>query len=246
MACTPERSIALGELAAGRLDEAEVLAVLEHVEGCPSCSEELDLVARMVAGAAAGAASGRVPRRPRPLGRLLRWAPVAAAAAALVASLPWLVRPGGGGPADPRALASLDALPIRATTLRGPGANPDLARAVERLAAGETDAAMRELERLRASLAPDAPERPLADLYLGLAAVRAGALERALAPLEAAAKDGVGLVRERALWYLANARLALADVDGAEADLRRLEALGGDYAPNAREKLAAIAAWRSR
>jgi hypothetical protein len=60
--------------------------------------------------------------------------------------------------------------------------------------------------------------------------------------LDEAARAGTGLVRERALWYRANARLAAGEAEAALRELRALEALGGDYELNARDLAEAIEA----
>ena len=80
MACTPERSRLIGDFVNGRLDADASAEVLDHVEECAACSEELDVNAKLVA--AAERHGSRLFRPPTPS---LDWrVPVAIAATLLV------------------------------------------------------------------------------------------------------------------------------------------------------------------
>lgn len=237
MACRTERSISIGDFVSGHLAPEHALELLDHVETCLDCSRELDLAAGMVAAAdkRGAAAFARPGRR--------RWLLLAAAAAgiAVVGLYAW------NRFDDVRCrralveLASLEPIAVSDVVLRGADgiSDPGLYRAaIERYAAGDFAAAETKL----ADLLADAPENPLFALYLGVARLQVGKAAEALAPLETAAARGEDLVQERALWYLASARLALADGPGAIEILERLVARAGDYEPNARDKLSAVRA----
>jgi hypothetical protein len=113
---------------------------------------------------------------------------------------------------------------------------------MERYAAGDYAGAADALAGLASVLPADAPARALVWLYLGIARAQTGRTAEAVGALDEAARAGTGLVRERALWYRANARLALGETEAALGELRALAALGGDYELNAREKAEAIEA----
>ena len=104
MACTTDRSEQIAALAAGRIAAAQAEDLLEHLDGCRQCSQELDAVADLVAagerdpGLLAGA--GDAPRR-----RL--WLTLAAAAALVATALLWQPF---ARPPTLRELASIDAL----------------------------------------------------------------------------------------------------------------------------------------
>ena len=97
-----------------------------------------------------------------------------------------------------------------------------------------------EVLETSASSAPlEGEGRALLFLYLGIARLQigdAGGAESALRRgCTEPSEEGEELVRERTLWYLAQARLLLEDTDGALATLTQLEELQGDYEWNARE-----------
>jgi len=95
VACSPKRSEEIGDLAAGRLGPLEAQDLLEHLEGCGACSEELDLVADLVAATAEPGGKPSVSPRSRFLSPGLA---VLAAAAAILAALGiWRLVPGWGG-----------------------------------------------------------------------------------------------------------------------------------------------------
>ena len=48
MACTADYSTQIAALATSRLDGHSIGTLLDHVEGCPTCSEELEVVAATV------------------------------------------------------------------------------------------------------------------------------------------------------------------------------------------------------
>jgi len=235
MACQTERSIAIGDLVSGNLPAEPAIGLLDHVETCEACSRELDLAARLVAAAErrGDAAFALSPRR-----RWLRFAAVAAAVL-VIGFLAWIRLDAARTRRAIVELASLEPIAVSDVVLRGAEGNADperYRRAIERYAAGDFAAAEGEF----AALLADAPENPLVALYLGSARLQLGQPAEALPPLETAAERGEGLVQERALWYLAGAKLALVDGPGAIEVLERLLALEGDYEPNARDKLSAV------
>jgi hypothetical protein len=225
MACTPQRSHTIGELAGGRLTAGAVEELLDHVESCRPCSRELDDVAALLAAAPALRASARPAFWPRALGLL-------GAAAALVLAL-LLANSGDGRRArELTALADPTPLPALPGVLRGDPADERARPALADYAAGRWPEAARGLAAARAA----GDQRPLVALYLGLARLQF-APDEALEPLASAAQAGEGLLAERALWYLAQAHLLRRDEDAARAALTRLVQRSGDYELNARELL---------
>ena len=122
MACTPDHSRALGDLAAGTLPEAETIALLVHLDDCPDCSDEMEVVAAL-----ATAAEDRPHAflaEPRPWWRRPEFLVLPAAAAAAIVISFALSGPERetGTPSDVSTLASAPPLPATAPLLRaGPG-----------------------------------------------------------------------------------------------------------------------------
>lgn len=230
MACTPQRSLSIGELAASRLDAAALDELLDHIEGCAACSHELDGVAALV-----GAADEARPARPRSL-RPLLW-PLLAAAAALVL---WLApRPGGGEVARLRELARIAPITVPDSTLRTAAAQAparEWRAAMELYRNADWERCAAALEDLRAG----GDERALLDLYLGIARAQAGREREAVTALQRAERGSTGLLRQHALWHRAHAHLALGEGPAAIGVLEELVALDEDYAPNARQLLSAV------
>jgi len=267
MACTTEQSTAIGDLAAGRIDPDRALELFDHVEGCDACSEEWDLVAGLVATAERRGPGlfGPTGDQQTPSFTLLRgrrsWLSLAAAAAVLVAFGLWGARDWGtatpvtlatpatmGEPLQMARLAQLAPTLAPRSVLRSGTATTDEAyrAALELYAQGDFEGAQRGLAALLAELAGEAPQRPLVLLYFAIARLQGADPSGAEAALERAARTGSGLIAERARWYLANARLAGGDVDGALDAFRELEALAGDYELNARRQIEAIEAALAR
>ena len=229
MACTLEHSQRIGELAGGRLDAAGAAELLAHLEGCRACSQELDLVADLLR--AAPAARTRTSGRPN-----LRLVLGAVALAAAVAVLFFSLRPR----APERRLHDLARLtppPVAGLVLRGEGAaDVPLAEALEAFGARDYRLAAERLQALDESR----PDGALTLFYLGVARLELGEHEPALAALGRAAELGTSLLVEQALWYRAQAHLALDQGAEARAVLRRLVELDGDFEPNARALLAEL------
>ena len=241
MACSSERSDQLAQLAAGQLDASQFDALLEHVEGCASCSNELDTVALVVAGESTSTASGATALRALPAtarrGNSLRWLLAVAAALALV----FLVREA----LVPRSassiaeLASIEPVALIESTLRG-GAIGTAAEAEDAWARGQ--AHYRALEFGAASAAfeqafANGDRRALVQLYLGVALLQTGDLDRAALALASAERDGAGLVAQRAAWYRVNLHLLQGDAVAARTRLVAIVAGGGDYQINAQQLL---------
>lgn len=230
MACTETRREQIADLAAGRLGADAADDVLAHVAVCGDCSDEFDLVADLVRVRPAADT-----RAARPGLRL--WRPVLALAAVLVAAL--LVRDvWWPDPPSIRELAQVTPIVAPESLLRGdPGdRGPEFARGMAAYAQGAWATAV---EQLRIT-ATRRPEDALALLYVGIAEIQAGDPRAAVAPLQAAARHGSGLVAERGLWFLANTHLLLDDREAARAALESLLELDGDYAANAEALLRSL------
>lgn len=229
MACTPERSEEIGELAGGRLAAADAAGLIEHVEGCAACSREMDLVADLL----------HVPSRSLAAGRNLsaaRWAGGLIALAAAAAVLFFFLR-SSAPERRVRDLARLSPPPSAGLVLRGdeqPGAGFEQASA--HFAAGDH---ARAAEGFQALLATQ-PDDPLVLFYLGLARLQLGELDAAIDALRRAEEAGADLLAEQALWYRSQAHLARDEGAQARALLARLVELDGDYEPNARALLAEL------
>ena len=238
MACSTERSTQIGDLAAGRIGAEAAGELLDHLERCRECSAEFDVCADLVAAADLAGARLFAGRS----GAVLRWRfPIAVAAAVLLGLGLWISFSGRGGTSRTALarLASTEPLPAAGFVLRSDapeGTRQAYREAMERYGKGDFAGAVERLAGVTAS----SPDDPLANLYLGICRLQTGAVAEATAPLERAAEKGEDLVRERALWYLGSARLALGEGEAALSTFERLADLGGDYEPNAREKVAAI------
>jgi tetratricopeptide (TPR) repeat protein len=236
MACTTDRSTEIGDLSAGRLDAQASGALLDHLERCGECSAEFDLVADLLA--AADREGPALFARGRSRIRLVHGASalLAAAAAVLLAVVIW--RPGPGAPSL-SDIASTEPIPAASALLRSEAPSPrprEYLEAMDSYGRGDYAGAAGRL----VAFLEGAPADALANLYLGVCRLQTGDPGEAIAPLRRAAEGGDGLLRERALWYLGNAHLAAGDGERAREVFDRLAALGGDYEPNAREKLRAI------
>jgi len=233
MACTPERSEEIGELVGGRLGAADAAKLIEHMDGCAACSEELDLVADLLHAPSHAVAAGRSRFARRWAGGLVA---LATAAAVLFSFL--FLRPS----APERRVRDLARLAPPATAglvLRGGvDAEPEAGfeHAIERFAAGDHARAADGFEALLATR----PDDPLVLFYLGVARLQQGELDAAIDALRRAEELGTDLLAEQALWYRSQAHLARDE--GAEARdlLAHLVELDGDFEPNARALLAEL------
>lgn len=232
MACTTDRSEQIVALVHGRLDAEAAGEFLEHLAGCRACSVEFDLANDLVAAAPAAM------RNP-----VLTLQRVLAIAAILMVAIALWWQPWSGTVRTLAELAQIDRIEILDSTLRGPGdpdTDPDRDAAIAAWRADDFATAARHFEVI---VARDA-HAALAQLYLGLARLQLGTPTEAVPALSAAVDDGKGLVQERALWYRAIAHLRTEAIPAARADLDTLVKIDGDYAPNARELLDALARLR--
>jgi len=231
MACNHQRSEQIADFSAGHLRGDLVDNLLDHLDGCEPCSQEFDLAADL-ATLGAPVAELRPVATPDPVRRrpLLRMVLPAAAAAALLLTIV-----GRGSDPPVSSLASLEALHYPTSVLRG--GDDDLRRAaMERYQAGDFERAAAEL----GALAQENDQDALAHFYGGLALLQLDRMTDAQTALTAAVAASEGLLRERALWYLANTELALEQGQRAQTTLERLIGLDGEYVLDARAKLDAL------
>jgi len=232
MACSPTRREQIADMAHGRLDDGAATDLLEHVASCEPCSNEFDLVADMVTAAPdlAATAEANTSAPPKNRGLLLL-------AAALLLITPLLIwQPWGSDPSKSAAEhADLTPPPAPESLLRGePGPRGEaFARGMHAYGQSEFTAASKELR----AVCETRPDDALAHLYYGIAASQTDDKRQAIAPLRVAADKGTGLLKERALWFLANVYLNTEQVDEARTTLGTLRDLDGDYAINAEELL---------
>lgn len=229
MACTPERSEEIGELAGGRLSAAGAAGLIEHVEGCAACSREMDLVADLLHARSGSPAATWDRSAPR-------WAGGLFALAAAAAVLFFFLR-SSAPERRLRDLAQLAPPPSAGLVLRG-AAQPEAGfeQASAHFAAGDHARAASSLQALLATH----PDDPLVLFYLGLARLQLGELDAAIDALRRAEEAGADLLAEQALWYRVQAHLARDEGAQARALLARLVELDGDYEPNARALLAEL------
>lgn len=236
MACTRERSNAIGDLAAGRLSAAGAEDLLEHLDSCPECSAEFSLVADLVG--ASERQGGSVSSRPRAI-KLLRPVLSAAAAVLIAVTIWWAVSDRGESGVTLRSLAEKSSLPSTGSVLRTAGQTQRdhvLKNAMELYSREDFAGAEKELSRV-IELEPD---NALAHLYLGISRLQAEMTSQAVPPLIRASELGEDLVQERALWFLGNAYLMLDQGHRALETFKTLEAKEGDYELNARDLAARI------
>ncbi len=233
MACNQSRSEQIAALAAGRLDERGSADLLAHAGSCAACSAEIDLVADLVRAAPRSVRGGRLGASRSRLAILV--AALVVAGFAFFWWEPWHEHPNGLA-----ALANVTPIQAPADVLRGPDVaarGDEYARGIAAYRRGDFAAAIEPL----GAVAERRPKDALTHLYLGIAVLQTGDPSRALPALNVAADSGAGLVRERGLWYLGNAQLLLEHAGAARSAFERLRDLDGDYAPNARAMLAALA-----
>ncbi|MFH2002455.1 MAG: hypothetical protein ABIK28_22470 [Planctomycetota bacterium] len=240
MACTKERSSAIGELVAGRLGPAETEALLDHIGRCAACSVEFDDLADLIgamersgpdpAGHIALAGAKGWGRFPWKTARIV-------AAAILVCIAAWWAAPEQriGGTALGR-LAVIDPIPAASLLLRSeesPALPAGYASAMDWYAQQRYDHAAFRLEQVLTQN----PDHLLSHLYLGICRLNTDKAREALFSLSRVAGQGQGLLRERALWYLGNAYLKLNERENALSRFTELDKLGNDYELNAREMI---------
>jgi hypothetical protein len=167
----------------------------------------------------------------RPARRRLRPWPLLLAAVVTLVAVWWAFH---RGPATFTDLASLETLPYSPVDLSQAG-SPTLAPifnlGMKRYEEEDWTGAIEQLTRadrmLRSHPSAGPPDQPLfipmMRLYLGVCRLRAGQLQEALAIFDELADPQVALaLRERGLWYGAQARLLLGDGAGAALQLDQL------------------------
>ena len=228
-----EHADAAASLFSGKSESPDFERFLERAERDPAASAELDFLADLVAAAELEKqALERALPRPAPArrpGRKLVW--LAAAAAVFLAG--WFLRRDEAP--RTRVVAERAAPRYIASELRGEDASlaQEFARAMEPYARGDFAGATTALEALLAR----SPEHAAARFYLAAAREALGELERAQELYRSVAARGEDYLSEHAAWRLANLLLARDDVDAARAELERLAARGGAFAPNAAQLL---------
>jgi hypothetical protein len=236
----------LGAYELGLLDTAQRRDVEAHLVACEACRDEAYAtapVATLITGDAVGVVR-EMDRPPTPartpwresLRALVRSprALVPAAAVAVVALVVLTRSP------DPAAVARVEPLPWTPLAVRDASRPADalFERAMARYAEGDWAAAA---AMLRDTLAEsDAPlagtKREQAMLYLGVSLLMLEDPAAAIAPLEGAAGSALPVLADRALWYLAQARLLGGERAAARAILARLQQSPG-YAAAAADQL---------
>lgn len=213
--------------------------LLERAERDMAASQELDLLADLVA--AAELEKARLQRAPEPasaLPGLLARPWIFAAAASLLflfAMGLWFARARAVRPA---ALAVLTPPAFVHGTLRAPDATLDevFARAMEPYVKRAWPAAVTALDALLAERAQHGPAR----FYRAAALEQLGELARAAADYERVAQVPDALLAEHARFRLANLYLRNGELERARALLSELRAGGGELARNAAELLDAL------
>ncbi len=167
----------------------------------------------------------------RPARRRLRPWPLLLAAAVTLVAVWWAFN---RGPATVTDLASLEVPPYPPVDLSqagSPALVPIFQLGMKRYEAGDWGGALEQLTRadrmLRTHPQAGPPEQPLfiplVRLYMGVCQLRLGQVKESLAIFDELADPQVALaLRERGLWYGAQARLLLGDGAGAALQLDQL------------------------
>ena len=217
--------------AAGELDAQEAGLVIDHLETCKSCSQELDFLADLVS--ASGEVAEDEQAAPRPAGLLRRfpvWATaLAAAAAVLLLIVPRLTStaPSVAGWAD-RSLPAYVPVDVRSDE------GAAFARAMQPYVEDDFAAAEVALSEYLADQPEDAAQ---ASFFRAMSRVQLDDLAGAAGDLRRAHEQGGGFLRERAGWWLAQVALMREDLGRARTLLSEIAAEDGEFAPNAVELL---------
>lgn len=147
------------------------------------------------------------------------------------------------GPAELRDLAEIEPHYFHAINAMGPAAQTEAERlflqGMTHYGSGEYNDAIVLLERA-AALDSSAAEF---QFYLGVTNLLLGRPHAALAPLQQSIARDKTRYEPRARWYMANAYLELNDAQQALTELQRIARRQGEYAAQAREMIAKIAAF---
>jgi hypothetical protein len=246
------KRFALGDLSGGELD-----GVLSHIETCALCSKDLEVLAGVAslarerpqafldAGPGEVLEKDRIPffaNIARQLRALLMPLPLPAKVLAPVAAL-LLIFVAYGSFDHPqgryRPLADLSPAPYFPTTLRGGGESEDrFSRAMEDYRKGEYGEASRTLARFIEEVGYDEK----AGLYLGVSTLLSGQVSDAIPHLARASLSTNTQIRQKSLWYLAQAFLLTEDPIAAQHALEEVVREGGDLSEKARAQLAKLEA----
>lgn len=228
----------LARLAAGELDEHEVQEVLDQVEKDEELSQELDALADVMAAVDRARASELATPVGRPRGaRLPLWLG-GLAAAGLVLFLA-IDRRGPSRATDTAELIDHSIPPFTSTTQRS-GNSGSVTGFKEAMSAYQG----RDFQAVRESLTrflDENPDHGPALFYRGVSHSQLGMLEQAVRDFDQAAKNSRGYLHEHSLWRLANVRLAQGEIGEAQAVLLELSAMGGEFSPNAVDRLEELA-----
>jgi hypothetical protein len=135
-------------------------------------------------------------------------------------------------------LADLTLPPFRAATLRGEGEDANFAPGMKAYSAGDCQAALNALDRVKAS----GSNARAAQFFSGVCQMHLGHLQAASATLQRVAAAGDSPQQEAAFYYLAQIALARNDAPSARQALDRTLALHGDFEQRAQSQSAALAA----
>jgi len=251
----------------GTLPDSEAQQFEEHYFDCPVCLAQVEAMQAVRSHLAQipvdQIQAGNPPAKTR--ARLIPWPKVAAALAALAASLlivflgenvllPRILPPNvtiRTGPQSPPTsqpqltkpssvvqLADLNLPPFRATDLRGESENASFTSGMKAYLVGDCTAALSALSRVPASTSNGLA----AQFYFGVCQMHLNKLPEATATLERVASTGDSPQQEAAFYYIAQIALARNDAPSARQALNRTVALHGDFEQRARRQSATLAA----
>jgi len=217
----------LEELVQGHLDEPETTAILDHVRGCETCRERLQVIALLEAEGA------RILERRRtfPVRHLAAAASIVLGLAGVLMTVWWWGADSGG--VDGR-LATREPYPYISLATRSAGQGQ--AQLFEQAMAEYKSGRFSEASKRLACLDP----LPEVLFYLGVCEYMDGHLETAITYLERSRKASPDW-RLPALWYEANAKLRLNDRAAARSLLQELQEDEGEFNQRAEQLLASIA-----
>jgi len=256
MACSQNMWDQLKDFSLGHLNGPDLDRVLAHIEECSSCSDDVELLARMTTLAAERGETllemkveidrgrSRYALLAGLLGRMKRFlspipfparvlVPVGAAVILFFAYGTLSHRSGGYG-----SLADLTPAPYYQASLRGsaPEGEALFTKAMGDYLEGDYEGASGTL--LRLAHGRDCDEKVV--FYLGVSLLLAGETDDAVLHLERTAGSSNAAMRQASVWYLTQADLLEGNLEAARTRLELLSGEEGEFSQRAGEQLAKL------
>lgn len=257
MACSEHMWDLLKRLSTGSLKGEELEFALSHIEECNACSEDLEVFASLTSAIAhrreslleieqedsqklvAASPLQKIKRRleflytPVPLPAKVL-VPVAALVVVFLTYTTFSHRYG-----DYAELADLSPAVYVPSALRGGEDEREIlfGAAMEEYLKGNYEEAAKVLSKI----VDDQNYDEKAGFYLGVCLLLSGEREKAVFHLQRTADSKHSNIRQKSLWYLAQADILMGELGSARSRLEEIVGEGGKMAPRAREQLQKIA-----